>query len=151
MDKGIKYIALDLEHAKLFIFVDGSFANNKDFSSQIGYEIILANETAGNKEFEIKGNLIYYSLTKSKRVTWSVLAFEIYSIVGGVDIAITINTTIKIITNQLGFLSILIIVCTNSYSLYKYLVKLGTTKEKHLIIDIIAIRQLYKRRELQEI
>jgi hypothetical protein len=26
----------------LFVFVDGSFANNKDLSSQIGYEIILA-------------------------------------------------------------------------------------------------------------
>ena len=71
--------------------------------------------------------------------------------VGGVDIAITINTTIKIITDQLGFPSIPIIVCTDSYSLYEYLVKLRTTKEKRLIIDIIAIRQSYKRRELQEI
>jgi hypothetical protein len=42
MDKGIKYIALDLPTAKLFVFVDGSFANNKDFSSQIGYQVILA-------------------------------------------------------------------------------------------------------------
>src|SRR5438270_5437735 len=33
MDRGIKYIAVDLEHAKLFVFVDSSFANNKDFSS----------------------------------------------------------------------------------------------------------------------
>jgi hypothetical protein len=30
-------------------------------------------------------------------------------------------------------------------------VKLGTTKEKRLIIDIIAIQQLYKRRELFKI
>ena len=33
IDRGIKYIALDLEQVKLFIFVDGSFVNNKDFSS----------------------------------------------------------------------------------------------------------------------
>jgi hypothetical protein len=33
MDRGIKYIALDLECTKLFVFVDGSFANNKDFNS----------------------------------------------------------------------------------------------------------------------
>jgi hypothetical protein len=33
MDKGIKYIALDLECTKLFVFVDSSFTNNKDFSS----------------------------------------------------------------------------------------------------------------------
>jgi hypothetical protein len=73
MDRGIKYIALDLECTKLFVFVDGSFANNKDFSSQISYLIILANETetisTETNEFVIKGNLIYYSSTKSKRVT----------------------------------------------------------------------------------
>jgi hypothetical protein len=73
MDRGIKYIALDLECTKLFVFVDGSFANNKDFSSQIGYLIILANKTetisTGTNEFANKGNLIYYSSTKSKRVT----------------------------------------------------------------------------------
>jgi hypothetical protein len=60
--------------------------------------------------------------------------------VGGVNIAITINITIKIITRQLGFLQTPIVVCTNLYLLYKYLVKLGTTKEKRLIIDIIALR-----------
>ena len=46
----------------------------------------------------LTGNLIYYSSTKSKRVTRSVLASEIYSIVGGVNIAIIINIIIKIIT-----------------------------------------------------
>ena len=43
------------------------------------------------------------------------------------------------------------IVCTNLYLLYKYLVKLGITKEKRLIINIIAIQQLYKRKELFKI
>jgi len=35
--------------------------------------------------------------------------------------------------------------------LYKCLVKLRTTKEKRLMIDIIAIRQSYERRELIKI
>jgi hypothetical protein len=155
MDKGIKYIALDLECTKLFVFVDSSFANNKDFSSQIGYLIIIANETetifTGTNEFTIKGNLIYYSSTKTKRVTRSVLASEIYGMVGGVDIVTAINTTIKIITEQLGFSQTLIVVCTDSYSLYECLVKLGTTQEKRLMIDIIALRQSYERREITEI
>ena len=89
--------------------------------------------------FKIKRNLIYYSLTKSKRVIQSVLALEIYSIVRGVNIAITINTTIKIITKQLGFLPTSIIIYTNLYLLYKYFIKLSTTKEKRLIINIIAL------------
>jgi hypothetical protein len=33
MDRGIKYIVIDLTTAKLFVFVDRLFANNKDFSS----------------------------------------------------------------------------------------------------------------------
>src|SRR6266567_4671963 len=151
MDRGIKYIAFNLEYAKLFIFVNSSFANNKDFSSQIGYLIILANKTKGNNNFAIKGNLIHYSSTKSKRVTKSVLASKIYRMVGGVNMAIAINTTIKIITRQLGFLYTPIIVCTNLYLLYKCLIKLSTTKEKYFIIDIMALHQLYKRREIIEI
>jgi hypothetical protein len=80
-----------------------------------------------------------------------VLALEIYGIVKGIDIAIVINTTIKIITEQLGFLQTLIVVCTNLYLLYKCLVKLGTTQENRLIIDIIALRQLYEQRKITEI
>jgi hypothetical protein len=151
LDRGIKYIAIDLSTAKLFVFVDGSFANNKDFSSQIGYEIILANESTQDEEFEITGNLIHWSSTKSKRVTRSVLASEIYGMVGGVDMAIAIGTTVKMIMDQLGFGKIPTIVCTDSYSLYECLVKLGTTKEKRLMINIMALRQSYERREIMEI
>ena len=43
------------------------------------------------------------------------------------------------------------IIYINSFSLYEYIIKLNTIKEKHLIIDIIVIRQLYERRELSEI
>ena len=103
MDRGIKYITLNLKQVKLFIFINGSFINNKDFSFQISYLIILINKTKGTNKCTIKGNLIYYSSTKSKRVTRSVLASKIYGIVGGVNIAIAINITIKIIIGQLGF------------------------------------------------
>ena len=131
---------------KLFVFIDSSFANNKDFSSQIGYLIILVNETTnGMDEFTIKGNLIHYSLTKSKRVTRSVLVSEIYGMVGGVDMAIAINTMIRMITSQLELPPTVITVCTNSYSLYECLVKLGITKEKCLMIDIMALCQSYER------
>ncbi len=71
--------------------------------------------------------------------------------VGGVNMAIAINTTIKMITEQLGFSYTLIIVYTDSYSLYECLVKLGTTKEKRLMIDIMALCQSYERREITEI
>jgi len=57
------------------------------------------------EDFEITGNIVHWSSTKSKRVT----------------------------------------------RLYECLVKLGTTKEKRLMIDIMALRQSYERRKLFEI
>ena len=63
---------------------------------------------------------------------------EIYRIVGGVNIVIIIRTTLKIIIDRLELPIIPIIIYTNLYSLYKYLVKLSTIKEKRLIIDIIV-------------
>jgi hypothetical protein len=79
------------------------------------------------------------------------LISEIYSIVIRINISFVISFTLKIITKQLKLPAIPTIVYTDSFLLYKCLVKLGTTKEKRLIINIMAIRQLYKRRELFEI
>ncbi len=63
---GLYFKAIDLSTTKFFVFVDGSFANNKDQSSQIGYVIILANKYshANTNKFTIKGNIIHWSLTK---------------------------------------------------------------------------------------
>jgi hypothetical protein len=65
--------------------------------------------------------------------------------------AIAIGTTIIIITDQLKLSKLLTIVCTDSYLLYKCLVKLKTTTKKRLMINIIALCQLYKKRELIKI
>ena len=59
--------------------------------------------------------------------------------VRGVNIVITIKTTLKIIIDQLKLFVIPIIIYTNLYSLYKCLVKLSTTKKKRLIINIIVL------------
>jgi hypothetical protein len=84
-------------------------------------------------------------------VTRAVLALELYAIVARINIAILISTTLRIIIKQLKLPPILTIVCTDLFLLYKYIVKLRTTKEKCLIINIIAIRQSYERRELSKI
>jgi hypothetical protein len=81
----------------------------------------------------------------------SILASEIYRIVAGIDMSFAISSTLKMIIEQLSIPSIPIIVYIDSFLLYECLVKLGTTKEKRLMIDIMAIQQSYERRELFEI
>ncbi len=76
------------------------------------------------------------------------LVLEIYRIVASADLVYAISSIIAKVIKQLELLAIPIVVYIN---LYKYFVKLSTTKEKQLIIDIIALRQLYKQRELYEI
>jgi hypothetical protein len=151
LQRGLQYIPVDLATAKLMVFTDGSFANNQDLSSQLGYLLVLVNKSSQDSTFDIRGNVIHWSSTKCKCVTRSVLASETYGMVSGVDIAIATLTTLKIITERLGLPPTPLIVCTDSYSLYECLVKLGTTNKKRLMIDIMALRQSYKRREIAEI
>ncbi|TID02815.1 hypothetical protein CH35J_003388 [Colletotrichum higginsianum] len=64
--------------------------------------------------------------------------------------AFTINATLKMITDRPDLLTIPTIVCTDSYSLYERIIKLGDTKDKRLMIDIMALRQSHEHRELFE-
>ena len=57
----------------------------------------------------------------------------------GVNIVYAISIILNIIIDKLNLLKIKIIIYINLYSLYKYLVKLRTAKEKHLIINIILL------------
>ena len=59
--------------------------------------------------------------------------------VKGVNMSFAIGSTLKIIIKQLQLPAILTIIYIDLYSLYKCLVKLGTTKKKRLIIDVIAL------------
>ena len=156
-ERGLRFINISLGSAKLFVFVDASFANNRDYSSQIGFVIVLANEdindgSSGRETFKIDGNIVHWSSIKCKRVTRSVLASELYAMVHGFDIGIAIKTTLDKILHQLAIPQpVPLILCTDSRSLYDCLVKLGTTNEKRLMIDIMSLRQSYEKREIAEV
>jgi hypothetical protein len=68
--------------------------------------------------------------------------------VNGFDIGAAIKKTIENIT-KIDNLPLLL--CTDSKSLYECLVKLGTTHEKRLMVDIMCLRQSYERREITEV
>ena len=60
--------------------------------------------------------------------------------------AVLQDTTSKIISKAIP-----LILCTDSYSLYDCMTKLGTTAEKRLMIDIMGLRQSYERQEINKI
>jgi hypothetical protein len=63
------------------------------------------------------------------------------------DIAHLIKTILDLILNK----DILLVICTNSKSLYNCLVKLGIAYKKRLIIDVICMREAYKQREIAQV
>ena len=130
---------INLREAKVYIFVNSSFTNNKDLSLQIRFIVVIRTKVKEGNNFTIVSNIIYTSLTKYKRVTRAVLISELYAIVASVNILISFSTTINIVTYQLRISNLPTVVYIDLLSLYKYIIKLSTTKEKRFIIDIIAI------------
>ncbi len=115
-------------------------------------DYITGNNRDDNKDFfVIRRNVVYYSSVKSKRVIRSVLTSEIYGCINGFDLRYIIGYILRKIVNRLGLDILLIpfVVCIDSYSLYEYLVKLGITTEKRLMIDIMGLKESYERREME--
>lgn len=61
------------------------------------------------------------------------------------------GTILKSTFEKIPSRSVLMIVCTDSKSLYDYLVKLRHTQEKRLMIDVMCLWQAYKQREILEV
>ena len=62
-----------------------------------------------------------------------------------------IGAIIKAILGKMLGSAIPLIFCTDSKSFYNCLIKLGTTQEKQLMVDMMSICQSYKRREITKI
>ena len=65
----------------------------------------------------------------------SVLAIKLYRMAHSFDI----TAAIKLIIDKMLFIITPLILCTDLKSLFNYLVRLGTTQEKCLMIDIICL------------
>jgi hypothetical protein len=137
--RGLKYVGLDQTSLRLVVFTDSSFANNSDLFSQIGYVICLADAT--------HANILHWSSIKCKRVTRSVLAAELFAMVHGFDV----ESVLKSILIKMLVIDIFLILVTDSKSLYDCLVRLGIIVEKRLMVDVMALRQFYERREITEV
>ncbi len=137
----LKFVRLNIisSSLQLMIFIDVSFANvNLHF--QIDYVICLVND-------QLKANIIHWFFTKCKKVIRSVLAAELYAMTNEFDS----DSIIKSIVERILNISLLMILLTDSRSLYDCLVKLSITSEKRLMIDLMCLRQSYKRKKITKI
>jgi len=139
-ERGLRFVPLDLATIRIAVFTDSSFANNPDMSTQIGFVTVITDK-------DNKANIVHWSSVKCKRITRSVLAAELYAMSMGFDSASVIKSTIQQILDR----PVDLVIYTDSKSLYDCLVKLGSTQEKRLMIDIFSLRQAYERREILEI
>ena len=65
----------------------------------------------------------------------------------GFDMGVLVKSTV----DKALQIDLPLVVCTDSKLLYECLVKLGTTQEKRLMIDVMCLRQAYERREIAEV
>jgi hypothetical protein len=139
-DRGLRFVPLDLASLRVAVFTDSSFANNSDMTSQIGYVAVIVDKNN-------QANIVHWASVKCRRVTRSVLASELYAMSLGFDNAAVIKSTVQQILNRPIDLTIYI----DSKSLYDCLVRLGSTHEKRLMVDIMCLRQSYERREIAQV
>lgn len=139
-ERGLRFFPLDLESMIMGVFLDAGFATNSDMTSQLGFVVALMDKS-GN------GNVVHYASTKSKRVTRSVLAAELFAMVQGFDDCSVLRLTLNDILGRV----IPMHVYTDSRSLYDCLTNINRTREKRLLIDLCMLRESYERREISEV
>ncbi|KAI0994548.1 hypothetical protein K3495_g13631 [Podosphaera aphanis] len=88
----LKFVQLDINTIRVVLLADSSFANNADYSSRIGYVIVLVDDSH-------RANFIHWSSIKYRRMKRNVLAEESYALVNGFDIGSAIKPTAE---NALG-------------------------------------------------
>ena len=120
---------MNLQLAKIYVFVNRSFANNKNLSFQIGFMLVIGIELKGIAKFTLIRNIIYISLTKCKRVICVMLTLKLYAIIIGIDMLIALLSIINMIINKLRIKQLLTIICIDSFSLYKCIIKLDIIKK----------------------
>lgn len=137
---GLRFVPLDTSTIELSVFIDAGFATNKDLSSQLGYVIILMDGKRNS-------NIVHYGSIKSRRVTRSVLAAELFAMTHGFDVASTIRLTVNDVFGRVIPMKFY----TDSKSLFDCLTNINSTAEKRLLIDLRMLRQCYERREITEV
>jgi hypothetical protein len=121
---------------RLVCYSDASFGGNIDHSSQIAGIVMLVDQ-------EQNAHVLTWFSRKSARVTVSVLTAETLSMVSTVDIAYALRLQLQ----AMG-LAFELDVLTDSKQLYQTLEGHGSVREKRLMLDVAALRQMFRKKEI---
>lgn len=137
---GLNFPHLDYDSLRLVCYADGSFANRDDKSSQIGFVTCLVDKYA-------KMCILAFRSCKAWRVCRSAMAAETLAFVEGFDTSFTLRAQVR----QLLGRDLPLIMLTDSQSLFRILTSHKRTTEGRLMIDLFAVRQSYRRGEIDNV
>ena len=135
---GLRFVSLDVSSLRIVLFTDSSFANGPDLSSQLGFIIVLMDDSGS-------ANVVHYGSHKSRRITRSVMAAELLALVTGFDNAFVVKYTVD---EMLGR-NIPVDVFVDSRTTFNCVAKHAPTLEKRLQIDVNALRQSHSVGEIR--
>ena len=133
----LKYQKLNLANIHIPVYSSAFFASNIDSSSQLGYIIMLADESG-------TCHTLSYCSKKSKKIVRSIMVSEVFAFSAALDHAYVIFHDLQTISDQPVPLTML----TDSKQLFEVITRAAHTTEKRLMVEIMAARKAYNRHEI---
>ncbi len=138
--RGILFTRLDLSTLVIRGYSNAAFAHNENSTSQLGMVIVLFNAHG-------HANILHYASWKSRRITRSILAAEMYAFSACYDYALTAAHDLSSMLGQ----TIPINLFKDSKLIFGTITKLSGVSKKRFFIDIAALRQAYTSGEIENI
>lgn len=137
-DVGLRFSRLNLDELHIRAYADASYATNDDLSSQLGYIVLLCDNSNAC-------HVLDYASKKSKRVVRSIMGGEVYAFMDAFDMAFVIKKDLERVLDT----DLSIIMLTDSKQLFDSVTCGKRTAERRLSIDISAARQSYQNYEIE--
>ena len=122
------------------LFTDAAFGNRSDNTSQLGYVILLSDDTGS-------ANIIHYGSQKCRRVTRSAMAAELLGLSTGFDEAFCVKHMIE----EIMGIRIPLHVYIDSRTTFNCISKNSSTTENRLQIDAASLREAINNGEITTI
>jgi len=139
-DMVLSYAPLDLDSLHLRVYTDASFGCNTDYTSQLGYVILLCDS-------QDRCHVLDFASKKCKRVVLSILGGDVYAFTEGFNCAFMVRRDLERIYGK----RIPIQMRTDSKQMFDVDTKGSKTAERRLMIDVAASRQSYKEFEISDV